>query len=282
MKCGRDLIVPFALLVIASGCGKPTQRPVLPKDVTDFNLLYAQNCAGCHGANGKNGAAQPLNDPAYLAIVPENTLHDVVANGRQGTLMPAFARSQGGPLYPNQVDIVVRGIEQHWAKPSELNGAALPEYDPPQGGDPNRGQQVFAAACAGCHSDKGKAGSVTNASYLALTSDQGLRTSTIMGRPELGMPDWRSEERGHALSDQEITNVIAYLSSLRPAQSGAALTPGGTGAGQSGAQTRGNEGSGYGPGSPRKEDQEGISGTGGSSQSGGAASGKKTTPPPHR
>lgn len=49
----------LALLVLA-GCnlpGKPTPADVVPRpsDVLDPVVLYSQNCAGCHGADGKQG-----------------------------------------------------------------------------------------------------------------------------------------------------------------------------------------------------------------------------------
>jgi cytochrome c oxidase cbb3-type subunit III len=50
---------------------------------------------------------------------------------------------------------------------------------------------------------------------LALVSDQGLRTLVITGRPELGAPDWRANIPGKAMSDQEITDVVAWLTSRR-------------------------------------------------------------------
>ena len=54
-----------------------------------------------------------------------------------------------------------------------------------------------------------------NDSFLALVSDQGLRTIVITGRPELGAPDWRGNVRGKPMSDQEITDVVAWLASRR-------------------------------------------------------------------
>jgi hypothetical protein len=54
-----------------------------------------------------------------------------------------------------------------------------------------------------------------NGSYLALVSDQDLRTVVIAGRPELGAPDWRSDIPGRPMSAQEITDVVAWLSAQR-------------------------------------------------------------------
>ena len=47
----------------------------------------------------------------------------------------------------------------------------------------------------------------------ALVTNQHLRTVTIVGMPNLGMPDWR----GHAtpLSDADVTDVVAWLAMHR-------------------------------------------------------------------
>src|SRR6185295_19926252 len=91
----------FMLLGWVMGCdrlpGKPTQeerwRPAA--EVTDFSQLYAQNCSGCHGADGRFGAARPLNDPLYLAVANADVLRQVTAKGVSGTAMPPFADKAG-------------------------------------------------------------------------------------------------------------------------------------------------------------------------------------------
>ena len=60
-----------------------------------------------------------------------------------------------------------------------------------------------------------KASAITDDSFLALVSDQGLRTIVIAGRPELGAPDWRGNVPGKPMSDQEVTDVVAWLASRR-------------------------------------------------------------------
>ncbi len=37
----------------------------------------------------------------------------------------------------------------------------------------------------------------------------------ITGRPELGAPDWRGDVSGKPMSDQEVTDVVAWLASRR-------------------------------------------------------------------
>ena len=76
-----------------------------------------------------------------------------------------------------------------------------------------QGLRVYAEACASCHGADGKGdkgGSVVDAAYLALVSDQALRTAVIAGRTDLGMPDWRSDIPGQPLTAQQIADVVAW------------------------------------------------------------------------
>jgi cytochrome c oxidase cbb3-type subunit III len=216
-------VVGFALLCSA-GCepwGKPKADEANPGEITDFKTLYAQNCAGCHGENGKLGPGRILNDPIYQALVPKEALQHVIEYGRPGTAMPPWALKQGGPLQPDQVTALVEGMKQNWAKP--VNGAPLPAYaDEKAAGNLDNGKKLFLKDCFACHGPGARIGAVTDPSYLALTTDQNLRTSIIVGRPDLGMPDYRFINAGHALNNQDVADLVAYLASKRPAASAAA------------------------------------------------------------
>ena len=54
-----------------------------------------------------------------------------------------------------------------------------------------------------------------NGSYLALVSDQNLRTLVIVGLPEVGAPDWRNNVPGRPMSAPEISDVVAWLAAQR-------------------------------------------------------------------
>ncbi len=183
-----------------------------PVKATEFGSLYEQNCAGCHGTDGKNGPARPLHDPVFVAYMPADQIKLVIENGRTGTPMPAFGQAQGGPLNDGQVAALVQGIES-WGKPID----GIPSYTAATTGDPHSGARLFAQNCFMCHAKGAAVGPVTDAAYLTLVSDQGIRSSIVTGRPDLGMPDWRHLHVGKALSEQEITDLASYLSSLRPA-----------------------------------------------------------------
>lgn len=220
----------LALLVVAGffvvGCsdlpGRPAPNsiPVDPDNVTDFGTLFADNCSGCHGANGKGGAALALADPVYLAIADDTTLHKVVSNGIPGTSMAPFAKSAGGMLTDNQVDIIVRGLRQRYAKPDALAGATAPPYRMSTPGDPKRGAAVYDTFCSSCHGANGKGGpkasSIVDGSFLSLLTDQELRTLVIVGRPDFGAPDWRNNVPGKPMTSEEISDVVAWLAAQRP------------------------------------------------------------------
>jgi cytochrome c oxidase cbb3-type subunit 3 len=218
-------IAAFALLALA-GCtmpGKPTPADIVqrPSDNLDPVALYKQNCAGCHGADGKLGPAPPIGDPVYLAIVDDDTLRKVISKGRPGTPMSAFAESEGGMLTGKQVDAIVNGMRQAWGKTDVLQGVTPPPYAAKAAGNPEVGQMVFVLVCASCHGPEGKGsdkvGSIVDPNYLSLITNQGLRTITIIGRPDFNAPDWRNNVPGHPMTDQQITDIVAWLASQRPA-----------------------------------------------------------------
>ncbi len=212
-------------LALLCGCdsapGVPKKESeILPPDaVLEFTTLYAQNCAGCHGAEGRGGAAIALADPVYLGIVDEKAMRKVTAEGVRGTSMPAFAQSSGGMLTNKQIDVITNQILSRWSRPGILNGADPPSYAPKSTGNAQQGEVVYGTYCKSCHGPEGqgspKGSSITNDSFLALVSDQGLRTIVITGRPELGAPDWRGNVPGKPMSDQEVTDVVAWLASRR-------------------------------------------------------------------
>jgi cytochrome c oxidase cbb3-type subunit III len=218
---GTVSLSAFALWGCATAPGRPTpgDQPIVPSEITDFNVLYGQNCAGCHGNNGKSGAAIPLGDPVYLAIADDAIVRRATTNGISGTSMPAFAESAGGMLTDKQIDVIVGGIRERWAQPEILRGANPPPYSSSEPGDTSRGTVAYAEYCSACHGAGGrggqKASSIVDGSFLALLNDQELRTIVIVGRPDLGAPDWRGNVPGKPMSSQDVSDIVAWLASQR-------------------------------------------------------------------
>ncbi|HZV06602.1 MAG TPA: c-type cytochrome [Gemmataceae bacterium] len=217
--------------------GQPggTSGPSAPAQILDFTILYGRNCAGCHGREGRGGVAIGIGEPVYLAIASDAAITRATADGVAGTAMPAFAKRSGGMLTDDQISAIVRGIRSRWAKPDALRDVEPPPYAASQTGDAERGAAVYGTFCSSCHGPGGRGGarasSIVDAAYLQLVSDQELRTLVIVGRPDLGAPDWRGDLPGRPMSPQDVFDVVAWLAGQRPALPGqpysTALLPGG-------------------------------------------------------
>jgi cytochrome c oxidase cbb3-type subunit 3/ubiquinol-cytochrome c reductase cytochrome c subunit len=238
-----------AATLATAGCnsapGKPGPEPdskvARPDQRLDFATLYAQNCSSCHGVNGRNGAAISLANPVYLATAGVANLQRVTALGVPGTAMPPFARSSGGMLTDRQIALLAQQMVALWGNPSALAGQTPPAYASSTPGDPVQGQKAFTLLCARCHGADATGapagngvvtGSLVDPAYLALISDQGLRSLIISGQPEQGMPNWRNHLTGptarpaaHPMSEQEIAGVVAWLTSHRIATPGQPYQP---------------------------------------------------------
>jgi cytochrome c oxidase cbb3-type subunit III len=236
-----SVVSVLTLALGVAGCAfpgrpNPANEEKSPDEVRDFSVLFAKNCSGCHGADGKLGPAPPLNDPLFLAIVSDEILTRVITHGREGTLMPGFGGQhpsdllspgktvlQSGTLTTDQIGILVKGLRQEWGTPGVLT-VSLPAYQltklKPERA--NEGRKVFQRACASCHGQDGEgsmAGAINDPDFLALLSNQVLRRLIITGRPELGMPNFADAEgrpKGfRPLSSDEVTDLVALLDSWR-------------------------------------------------------------------
>src|ERR1043166_6674040 len=134
----------FVAVLLLTGCnvhlpGKPNEaeRWRAPAEITDFNQLYTQSCAGCHGVGGRLGAARSLNDPLYLAFVTDEAMREAISKGRVGTNMPAFSEEAGGHLTDEQIGLLVSGMRSRWSKPDEFKDVELPCYNVDQAATKN-------------------------------------------------------------------------------------------------------------------------------------------------
>ena len=236
----------FVGVLLLTGCnvrlpGEPNEaeRWRAPAEITNFNQLYGQNCAGCHGVGGRLGAARSLNDPLYLAFINDDALRQAIANGRSGTSMPAFSQQAGGHLTDQQIQILINGMRTQWSRADDFKSVEIPRYSVEQTadtygssaatinvtssksfqiGDASRGATAYKTYCSSCHGtdgDGGSAGSIVDPNFLNLVSDQGLRTTIVVGRADVGKPDWRGNVPGHPMSAQEIDDVVAWLAARR-------------------------------------------------------------------
>ena len=208
----------LALLVGSLGCNRKVGPPddqeelLRPENVVSFDRLYKQNCSACHGEQGSGGPALDLANPNYQALVDDASLKRWITSGMPGTQMPAFGESAGGFLTTQQVDLLVAGMRTRWGRTGHT-AAGMPPYLSSVVGNVDHGQELFRASCSSCHQHEQQ--KISGASYLELVSDQSLRSIIIAGRPDLGHPDWTQVRPGQPLTDQDVSDVITYLHSLR-------------------------------------------------------------------
>ena len=230
-----------AIDLALAGCGMAHGRPgpgpdvPRPEEELHFTALYKENCAGCHGENGRDGAAISLANPIYIAFAREH-LNGIVANGVPGHLMPAFGKGAGGMLTDKQIAVLTQGMIDRWGSAALHPGQTIPPYAATLKPDLVHGQQAYSTFCARCHGANGeggtaekessatptgsrKPGSIVDGSFLALMSDQNLRSVTVAGRPDQGMPDWQNDA-AQPMSDQQVTDIVAWIASKRVANPG--------------------------------------------------------------
>ena len=235
-------LLACAVALATSGCKTASGKPgpdsgtPRPEQVLDFTTLYSQNCAACHGANGKNGAAISLANPVYLAIAGVTNIQRVTAAGVAGTAMPPFSKASGGMLTDQQIAALAQGMVATWGDAAALGGQTPPAYASSAPGNPEQGAKTFATFCAQCHgadasgkkaSNGDMIGSLVDPSYLALISNQGLRSIILAGQTEQGKHNWSAYGNGpgtRAMTDQEVTDTVAWLASHRIATPGQVYT----------------------------------------------------------
>jgi cytochrome c oxidase cbb3-type subunit 3 len=215
--------VTASVMYVVSGFSRTIQGPLEAGSPSNAGhslpgVLYRANCAGCHGAESKGSAARGLVDPVFLDIADEATIRRVTATGVPGTAMPAFATEAGGALTDEQIAAIVRSIRAA-TRADAADDVKPPPYSTSTAGDPERGGEAFATFCSRCHGADGRGGpggsSIVDASYLSLVSDQGIRTTVIAGRPDLGAPDWRGNVPGRPMSPEDVSDVVAWLATQR-------------------------------------------------------------------
>jgi hypothetical protein len=137
-------LLACAVAFVATGCnapGKPGPEPEVPRpeQVLDFATLYSQNCAACHGENGRNGAAIALANPVYLAIAGSANIQRITADG-----VPWHRNASLRQIQRRHVD---RSADRH-SRPG--HATAL--------GQPRRARRDHAAALRRCCARQSRAG----------------------------------------------------------------------------------------------------------------------------
>ncbi len=176
-------------------------------------MLYAENCASCHGANMDGSALAPSLNTETLRDNETYEIVRLIEQGVPGTLMAGWSNALADAETDALVALILRwpevlaaGVEIPVieAEPIDMSPEAIA-----------RGDRLFDITCASCHGVDGygspMAPALNNVLFLDNTSDTAMRQIIAMGISGTVMPAW-----GGRFSDAQINDLIAYLRSLAP------------------------------------------------------------------
>jgi len=177
------------------------------------SALYTKYCALCHGNDRQGYAADhapSLRSHSLMATTQSssnpNYLLYTVSYGRPNTAMAGYAKRQGGPLYRDDIELLLQwlyelsGVE----KPIELSTESI-------AGDIALGKTLYDKNCATCHGANGEgvtAPALGNPMLLATASDAYIRYAISEGRDSTAMQPFKDK-----LSKIEIDALTAYIRS---------------------------------------------------------------------
>lgn len=225
---GAGLVV--ALWLILSPYRVKAQTPP-GQNIQMGEQLYVENCAVCHGLDGKGrvGATLAKNWPS---IQPDLTIQTIISNGIPGSAMPAWSKAKGGPLDEEQIQAIVAYILT-WESggprtlPATPTAAIRAMITPPPDvrGDPNNGAVLYQHNCAVCHGAnlEGRIGATLAKNWPSLRPDQNIKNIVVNGIGGSAMPAW-SKDKGGPLNENEIEDIVAFLLS-QPSQGAMQATP---------------------------------------------------------
>lgn len=190
-----------------------TQPPVQENSDKSGADIFARNCAGCHGDQGRGdgpAAAALLPPPADLTmrVLSAEQLNSVMINGVYGSAMPAWR-----DLPPKEMS----AVKQYVLELGRQFKQTKSNHQVPNNtvADPTR--QLFARNCASCHGTAGDGNGPAAATMAPRpTNFQQEQPSTVYalrviteGVPGTSMPPWQDQ-----LSNEQRQALAQYVCSL--------------------------------------------------------------------
>ncbi len=176
-------------------------------------LVYAENCAACHGANGAGTIIAPAIDSNDLRAMPQEEIIELVTKGVPGTLMASWGNLLASDEISSVVDLIFRWREllQADIEFPEVEVMSIPS-------SPEliaEGERLFNITCKSCHGVDGygspMAPAVINQIFLSETPDAVIYQIIAGGIPDTRMPAW-----GSRLTDRDIQSLVAFMRSKEP------------------------------------------------------------------
>lgn len=196
-------IILFGFTVTGQAADTQTQQ------TANGATLWRNNCATCHGANGRGVAAmrEAGNFIDFTSIAAEVSIDRpkmliAVRDGKPGTAMMGFRDKLS---YEEIIAVVDYARETFMAKQDNFA-----QYD--------EGKKLFERHCSVCHGDRGEGAIMVQAGLFpkpAVFTDPDMKKvldrnrmifSITNGRPQTAMTSW-----GKRLGEQKINAIVDYI-----------------------------------------------------------------------
>lgn len=198
-------VVMAALLwgvIVATGGGAARAAAKLPSpDVStgaiNGEALFRQDCASCHGTDGRGSARAPS-----LAGVGEATVDFYLSTGR----MPKRSTHAAPPYRAILPEAQIKALDRYVTALAAHGGPGIPDVVP-SAGTVAQGGDLFREYCAACHGYAGTGGELTNRPIPAL----GDATPAQVGEAvRIGPAEMPSFGPG-AFNKRQLDSIAAYI-----------------------------------------------------------------------
>jgi mono/diheme cytochrome c family protein len=217
------------------------QSEILATQLDEAMSLYAENCTVCHGMAGEGIGSTPSLDNEGLRTMDYNELLKVISRGRYDTAMPAWNKSDGGPLSDYQVEELAALIQfGDWEETQNrvVNLGLAPlvpfstEPDPvlydslaalEDGETLQQAITIFSTECVACHGADGLGTSLApplNDPTLRETPPDELNRIISLGVSGTLMAGWNS-----SLTQEEIDSLVTLITRWDEVELGAIPAP---------------------------------------------------------
>ncbi len=228
---GFELGALLSAALLVSGCGRSSGSQALPSATPSAEAVgpasaspqvnstvaagaraFEHYCQLCHAKDATGYAADnapSLVTKTFLESASDELIAAGIRMGRPGTAMAAYGKNRGGPLEEQEITAIVAFLRSKGPQSQPLPASPAP------GGDAARGAAVFEKNCTSCHgtiSTRGNSVHLHNPELLAAASPAFLRYAILHGRAPTPMPAFQGK-----LSEQEVTDVVTWLWSFKPA-----------------------------------------------------------------
>ena len=195
------------------------QPPAGPSVQGRGKVLYEQNCAVCHGKDGRADTPvsqllhphpRDFTDRIDMGRLSVDRIYRAIKEGRPATAMAAWSQVLTELEIGDVIDYLQSFVSAGTAAPLS-----------PQKLSFEIGRRLYASDCASCHGESGRANTeaakvlkpppnnFTDPIKMARLDDGRLSVATVRGKPGTAMGGW-----GGLLSHTEIISLLRYIRTL--------------------------------------------------------------------